>query len=102
MKRTVIAAGLCLVVGLAFAAPVIAVEGDQPAQAPDPNFEKQKATMLKMFDARIAGIEKAKGCVKKATNPDEVKACMEAHTAEMRKERGGARMPGGPGRPQAP
>ncbi|MBI3812595.1 MAG: hypothetical protein HY283_10425 [Nitrospirae bacterium] len=84
MKRTVIAA---IVLLLAFAAPVIAVEGDQPPKGPGLNFDQRKAQFLKMFDERIANIESTKTCVQAAKNHEEIKACLENRKAEMQKNR---------------
>lgn len=99
MKKIAIAAGLCLVVGLAFAPTVNAAEGDQPNKGPDPNFDQRKERLLKMIDARITRIEQVKSCVQKATNRDEVKACMPAHDGGMQKRREGGGKQGGPGTP---
>jgi hypothetical protein len=99
MKRTVIAAVVLL---LAFAAPVIAVEGDQPPKEPGKNFDQRKAQILKMFDDRIANLERSKTCVQAAKNHEEIKACMENRKAETQKNREENRKPGGPGTPPKP
>lgn len=99
MKRTVMAAVVLL---LAFATPVIAVEGDQPPKGPGQNFEQRKADILKRLDARIASAQEARACVQEAKNHEEIKACREKHKAEMQQFREENRKQGGPGRQQKP
>jgi hypothetical protein len=98
MKRTVIAAALLL----AFAAPVIAVEGDQPPKPPGPNFENVKADILKRLDMQIASAQQTKACVQEAKKHEDIKGCMEKRKAEMQKLREEHRKPGGPGAQQKP
>lgn len=99
MKRTIIVAVILL---LAFAAPVIAVEGDQTPKGPGQNFDQRKADILKRLDTEIANAQQTKGCVQEAKNHEEIKACMEKRKAEMQKFREENRKPGGPGRQQKP
>jgi len=98
MSKAVIAAA---VLWIAFAAPVIAVEGNQPPKAPVQDFDQRKAQLLKMFDERIANIERAKTCVQGAKNQDDIKTCLENRMARRNLHEGNRR-PGGPGRPPGP
>jgi hypothetical protein len=99
MKRTLVVAAALL---LAFAAPVIAAEGDPPSEAPAPNLDQRKADIQKKLDTEIASAQEAKTCVQAATTQDNIKACMEKHKTETQQLRGENRKSGGRGRQQKP
>jgi len=98
MKKTFIAAA---VLSLAFAVPVFAADGGQPQKGQAPSFEQRQAEVLKMIDARAAGIQDERSCVQAAKNLDDLKACRDKAMAEMEKRR--SEMKGrGPGGGQTP
>jgi hypothetical protein len=98
MKRTFIAAA---VLSLAFTVPVFAANGGQPQQGQTLNFEQKQAEILKMIDARAAGIQDERSCVQAAKNLDDLKVCRDKVMAEMEKRR--SEMKGrGPGGGQTP
>ena len=72
MKRTFIAAA---VLSLAFAVPVFAADYGQPQQGQTMNFDQKKAEILKMIDARAAGIRDERSCVQAAKTLDDLKVC---------------------------
>jgi hypothetical protein len=84
MKRPFIAAA---VLSLAFAVPVFAADGGQPQQGQTLNFEQKQAEILKMIDARAAGIQDERSCVQAARNLDDLKVCRDKAMAEMDKKR---------------
>lgn len=85
MKGTLIAAAL---ISVAFAVPALAADSGNPPTVPGQTFEQRQANILKILDARAAGIEEGKTCVQAATNDDELKACRKKHMAEMQEKRG--------------
>jgi len=91
MKRTFIAAA---VLSLAFAVPVFASDGGQPQTGQAPTFEQRQAEILKIIDARAAGIQSERSCVHAAKTFDDLKACRDKAMAEMKGHGpGGGQMP---------
>jgi hypothetical protein len=84
MKRTFIAAAL---LSLAFSVPVFAADGGQPQTGQAQTFEQKQAEILKMIDARAAGIQEQRSCVQAAKNLEDLKACRDKAMAEMEKRR---------------
>jgi len=99
---------------LAFAIPAFAVEGGQPAKAPEVSFEQRKADMLDHIDRRITRLQDEKACIQAAKDRDELKLCWDKFRAEEEKDRarmrekhslsgqGGKRGPRGPRNQTAP
>ena len=81
MKRTFIAAA---VLSIVFAVPVFAADGGQPQTGQTQTFEQKQAEILKMIDARAAGIQDQRSCVQAAKNLDDLKVCRDKAMAEMK------------------
>lgn len=81
MKRASITA---ILLALAFAVPAFAIEGGQPPNMTGQTFDQKQSHILKMLDERIASLQEGKTCVQAAKNDEDLKACREKHTAEMK------------------
>ena len=91
MKRTCLAAA---VFTLAFAVPVSAADSGQPQTGQALTFEQRQAEILKIIDARAAGIQTERSCVQAARNFDDLKACRDKAMADMKGHGpGGGQMP---------
>jgi hypothetical protein len=73
-----------ILLSLAFAVTVFAVEGGQPPSMADQTFDQKQSHILKMLDERIASLQEGRTCVQAAKNDEDLKACREKHMTEMK------------------
>jgi len=86
MKKTIFASGVLLVATVC-AVPVFAADSGLPPMDQTRSFAERQTEILKIIDARAAGIQDERSCVQAARDFDDLKACRDKAMAEMGKRR---------------
>lgn len=72
---------------LLFAVSAFATDAAPQQKGPGPNFEQNKAEILKRIDQRISRNQEEKSCIQAAKNHDDVRACRDKFKAEVQEQR---------------